>query len=97
MIRAGAGLRPFAFPEAEELVQYSVRRGLINQTEGEQVLAEVRAAGSAAARAARKAPTVKAARKPAPSKKAATRPKASIKRAPAAKAKVATRKPVKKR
>jgi hypothetical protein len=97
MIRAGAGLRPFAFPEAEELVQYSVRRGLINQTEGEQVLAEVRAAGSAAARAAKKAPAPKAARKPAPARKAPARPKPPIKRAPAAKAKAATRKPVKKR
>jgi hypothetical protein len=96
MIRAGAGLRPFAFPEAEVLVQYSVRRGLINQTEGERVLAEVRAAGSAAGRRAVKPPAASAPRKAAPAKKAPTRPKASAKR-PAAKAKPATRRPVKKR
>jgi hypothetical protein len=96
MIRAGAGLRPFAFAEAEELVQYSVRRGLINQSEGEQVLAEVRAAGSAAGRGAKKPVAQKTARKPAPAKKAPPRPKRPVKRVPA-KAKPASRKPVKKR
>jgi len=97
MIRAGAGLRPFAFAEAEELVQYSVRRGLINQTEGEQVLAEVRAAGSAAARGAKKPPAPKAARKPPAAKKVPSRPKPAAKHAPAAKKKPTPRKPVKKR
>jgi hypothetical protein len=53
MIRAGAHLRPFAFAEADELVQYAVRRGLIGSTEGEQVLADVRGAESEARRRAR--------------------------------------------
>jgi hypothetical protein len=70
MVRAAADLRPFAFAEADELMQYAVRRGLINPSEGEQVMAEVRGAEAAQkkrareeARAARK-PT-KAAKKPA--------------------------------
>lgn len=95
MIRAGAGLRPFAFSEAEELVQYSVRRGLINQTEGDQVLTEVRTAASAATRGARKAPAAKPARKPAV-KKAPARHKPATKKAPPKK-KPAPRKPAKKR
>lgn len=45
-IRAAAGLRDFAVAEADELVQYAVRRGLINQSEGDQVLADVREAMS---------------------------------------------------
>jgi hypothetical protein len=53
MIRAGADLRPFAFAEADELVQYAVRRGLISAAEGEQVLADVRGAESEARRRAR--------------------------------------------
>jgi hypothetical protein len=53
VIRAGAQLRPFAFAEADELVQYAVRRGLISATEGEQVLADVRGAESEARRRAR--------------------------------------------
>ncbi len=53
MIRAGAQLRPFAYAEADELVQYSVRRGLIGATEGEQVLADVRGAEGEARRRAR--------------------------------------------
>jgi hypothetical protein len=97
MIRAGAGLRPFAFSEAEELVQYSVRRGLINQTEGEQVLAEVRTAGSAAGRGARKTPAAKPVRTPPAAKKAPARPKPAAKRPPVPKKKPASRKPVKKR
>jgi hypothetical protein len=95
MIRAGAGLRPFAFSEAEELVQYSVRRGLINQTEGDQVLTEVRAAASAATRGARKAPAGKPGRKAA-GKKPPARHKPAIKKAPVKK-KPAPRKPAKKR
>jgi hypothetical protein len=45
-IRAAVGLRPFAPADAEELVQYAVRRGLINQSEGDQVLEDVRAKGA---------------------------------------------------
>jgi hypothetical protein len=47
LIRAAAGLGEFRKEEAEELIQYAVRRGLIGPAEGERVLAEV---GEAAAR-----------------------------------------------
>jgi hypothetical protein len=63
MVRAAAGLRPFAFAEADELMQYAVRRGLINASEGEQVMADVRGAEAAARKRARE--EAKAARKPA--------------------------------
>jgi hypothetical protein len=53
MVRAAVGLRPFADAEADELMQYAVRRGLINATEGEQVLAEVRHAEAEARKQAR--------------------------------------------
>lgn len=44
MIRAGAGIEPIRHEHVDELVQYAVRRGLIPNSEGEQLLAEVRAA-----------------------------------------------------
>ena len=40
-IRAAAGLGEFAPEDAEELVRYAVRRGLIGPEEGDRVLAEV--------------------------------------------------------
>jgi len=43
MIRAGAGIEEFDVGYAEELVQYAVRRGLIGASEGDEVLADVRA------------------------------------------------------
>ncbi len=43
MIRAGAGLDEFRLEDAEELVQYAVRRGLIGAAEGDRVLQEARA------------------------------------------------------
>jgi hypothetical protein len=84
MVRAAAGVRPFSYAEADELMQYAVRRGLINASEGEQVLQDVRGAEAAArkrareeARAARKPVarkvTKKVAGKRAPKKKAAGR------------------------
>ena len=102
MIRAATGLRPFAFPDAEELIQYAVRRGLINESEGEQVLEEVKAAGAASARAAKEAAAAKGARKHATGgkKKAAAHPKPTVKRSAPRKPvahKPADRRPVKKR
>lgn len=44
MIRAGAGVRPFSYEDAEELVQYAIRRGLIGATEGDDVLEDVKGA-----------------------------------------------------
>ncbi len=41
MIRAGAGLAPFDHADADELVQYAVRRGLISAVEGEGLSAEL--------------------------------------------------------
>src|SRR2546427_6017435 len=40
-IRAAAGIGEFAVEDAEELVRYAVRRGLVGQEEGDRVLAEV--------------------------------------------------------
>ena len=44
MIRAGAGLGDFREADANELVQYAVRRGLLGSEEGEELLAEVKGA-----------------------------------------------------
>lgn len=89
MIRAAGQLRPFAYAEADELIQYAVRRGLIGATEGEQVLADVRGAESEARRRARA--EKKAAGKQ--GRKAAKR--SGTGRTPASR-KAAQRKPVKK-
>ena len=40
-MRAAAGLGDFAAEDAEELVRYAVRRGLIGADEGDRVLSEV--------------------------------------------------------
>ena len=40
-IRGAAGVGEFALEDAEELIRYSVRRGLIGADEGDRVLAEV--------------------------------------------------------
>jgi hypothetical protein len=52
-IRAGAGVGEFLLPDAEELVRYAVRRGLIGSDEGDRVLAEVEAGLKGKRRAAR--------------------------------------------
>jgi len=66
-IRAGAGIGEFVLEDAEELVRYAVRRGLIGPDEGDRVLADVTAAFKGkrkSARAAAKArPKKKAAKK----------------------------------
>ncbi len=45
MIRAGAGLGDFHESDANELVQYAVRRGLLGFEEGEELLVAIRGAG----------------------------------------------------
>ncbi len=97
LIRAGARLREFQVKDAEELVNFGVRRGLLGQTEGERIIAEARAAAErrqekaaerAAGRAARpagKPATKAAAKKPAP-KPAARKPAAKAAPRPRAKA-----------
>ena len=65
-IRAAAGLGDFAREDAEELVRYAVRRGLIGPDEGDRVLADVQAALKGRrkpTRAARARPKKKPARK----------------------------------
>ncbi len=102
MIRAGTGLGEFHEAEAQELVQYAVRRGLLGSQEGEQLLAEVRGAAKELKRMKRtaKARAKKATAKPAAktttkvksaksAKKSATKkvvPKAATKKVKAIKA-----------
>lgn len=45
MIRAGAEIGPFHKEDAEELVNYAVRRGLISAREGDEVMTDVRNSG----------------------------------------------------
>jgi len=52
-IRASAGIGDFTVEDAEELVRYAVRRGLIGPDEGDRVLAAVHAALKAKRKAAR--------------------------------------------
>src|SRR3989442_8355631 len=59
-IRAAAGIGDFAVEDADELVRYAVRRGLIGPDEGDRVLADVHAALKAKRKAA---PGAKAKRK----------------------------------
>ena len=44
VIRAAAGIGEFAAADAEELIRYAVRRGLVGAEEGERALADVQAA-----------------------------------------------------
>jgi hypothetical protein len=44
VIRAGARLAEFNVQDADELVRYATRRGLLGQDEGDRLLAEVHAA-----------------------------------------------------
>lgn len=44
VIRAGARLTEFNVQDAEELVRYATRRGLLGQEEGDRLLSEVHAA-----------------------------------------------------
>lgn len=63
LIRAAGGASEFDYADAEELVQYAVRRGLINGAEGEQVLDDVRVNGrkrrASAPKAKAKVPSAK--------------------------------------
>ncbi|MCH7874248.1 MAG: hypothetical protein IH965_02980 [Gemmatimonadetes bacterium] len=86
-IRSAARLRPFSRQDAEELVQYAVRRGLIGTAEGDEVLADVRQAGKTS-RGRSAARTRKAKKKVA--KKKVVKPKAARKKI-ATKRKTATK------
>jgi Arc/MetJ-type ribon-helix-helix transcriptional regulator len=52
-IRAAAGAGEFQLEDADELVRYAVRRGLIGPDEGDRVLADVQVALKAKRKAAR--------------------------------------------
>lgn len=69
-IRAASGIGEFTPEDAEELVRYAVRRGLIGADEGDRVLAEVQESLKAKRKAARGAkPATPAVKKPKPAPK----------------------------
>ena len=68
-IRAAVGIGDFAAEDAEELVRYAVRRGLVGADEGDRVLADVQAALKAKRKAARGAKAKAALRKASRKKK----------------------------
>lgn len=72
-IRAAAGIGDFAVEDAEELVRYAVRRGLIGPDEGDRVLADVHAALKAKRKAARGAKAKAGSRKAKKAKKKSRR------------------------
>jgi hypothetical protein len=80
VIRAGARLGEFAVSDAEELIKYATRRGLVAQDEGDRVLAEVQ-------QAQRRKLDKAAEREKALKVKAKPKPKAKVAKKPAAKAK----------
>ena len=91
MIRAGAGLGDFHESDANELVQYALRRGLLGSEEGQELLVAIRGAGKKsrgkprAKKTARKAPISKpsgtAKKKAAPTSKAKAVKKVTVKKA----------------
>ena len=77
VIRAGARVGEFQLADAEELIRYATRRGLVGNDEGERVLAEVRDAAQRRAEKAAEKEKDKAARvktRPRP------KPKATLKK-----------------
>jgi hypothetical protein len=74
-IRAAAGVGDFSLEDAEELVRYAVRRGLVGPDEGDRVLADVQAAlksrrkGGQGGGGAAKGTRAKPAKKKSPKKK----------------------------
>ena len=85
MIRAAAGLEEFSHDYANELVQYATRRGLIQSREGEEVLADVKAAVPKRGRGRSRTKAKKPAAKKAPARKPAGRAARKSTRPPAKK------------
>ncbi|HJQ67233.1 MAG TPA: hypothetical protein VJ816_12685 [Gemmatimonadales bacterium] len=56
-IRAASGIGEFEVEDAEELIRYAVRRGLIGPDEGDRVMSDVQGALKAKRKAARGAKT----------------------------------------
>lgn len=73
LIRAGAGIGEFSVEDAEEMVRYATRRGLLDPDEGERVLEDIHAAQKKKGSRATKRP--KAAKKTRTAKAAPTRKK----------------------
>lgn len=94
MIRAGAGIGEFDVSQAKELVQYAVRRGLIQSREGDELLADVEGAAARRRSEQRAAKRAASGKRPAAKStaKTAKTAKRSAKKAPAKK----PAKPVKK-
>ena len=75
LIRAGAGIGEFSLEDAEEMVRYATRRGLLDPEEGERVLVDIH---EAAKKKAPRSPTnSKAKPKPKPRPKAKAAKKAA--------------------
>ncbi len=68
MIRAGAGLGDFHESDANELVQYAVRRGLLGYEEGEELLVAIRGAEKKSRGKTRAKKTTRKATAPKPSR-----------------------------
>ncbi len=64
MIRAAARVGDFWWDDAQELVQFAVRRGLISADEGDELLAAVKATGRARRSRRSKSTTRRAGRQP---------------------------------
>ena len=63
LIRAGAGIGEFSVEDAEEMVRYATRRGLLDPDEGRRVLEDVHQVGQKkSGRSTRKAKTTRAAK-----------------------------------
>jgi polyhydroxyalkanoate synthesis regulator phasin len=72
LIRAGAGIGDFSVEDAEEMVRYATRRGLLDPEEGERVLDDIHEDQKEKSRSLKKA---KAAKKSRATKAAPTRKK----------------------
>jgi len=84
MIRAGAGLEDFRLDQAQELVQYSVRRGLISADEGDELMLEV-SATARGKRAGKRRQVAPARKRPAGKAKKKAPKKSAAKKQPAGK------------
>jgi urease accessory protein UreF len=82
VMRAAARLSEFDVADAEELVRYATRRGLLGQEEGDRLLAEIHAARQKKLDRAAERPKAAAAKARA---KAKAKPKAKAKHKPAGK------------
>ena len=100
-IRAGVGLGDFREGDANELVQFAVRRGLLGSEEGEQLLAEVKdacknARAKARAKNTKKKATVTAKAKRSVKKKAKVKTRKAVARKTTTKKTKATKSRLKK-